>query len=60
MKIVVTAKFLAPGNAVPAIIEINGVRFFSSAPISRDQEDTINSAMVREAHSLDKDGLDQR
>jgi hypothetical protein len=45
MKIIIEARFIKQGDAIPACIEINGVRFFSLSP--RDEEDAkrINAAI---------------
>jgi hypothetical protein len=42
VKIIVRAKFKEKGDAVPAVIEDSGFRFFSMAPTSADSAEKLN------------------
>lgn len=54
MKILVRAKFKEEGDAIPAVIEDSGFRFFSLAPKSQDEADKLNVVIdLIEAQCLD-------
>lgn len=45
-KIICIAHFTKEGDAVPCVIELNGMRFFSLSPKSKEDEDRINAAAL--------------